>query len=220
MTDLNDFVPVKGYEGLYLISQNGDIYSLITNKIMSSHYLPNGYKQLRLTKDKVHKHKLVHRLLAEAFIPNPENKPCIDHIDGNSRNNSISNLRWCTVKENSNNPITKGRNQSLRRPWPKMSEDAIRKRSTKNHKPVVQLSRDEKYIKTWDCIKEAADALHISQGHIGEVCRGERFSIGGFIFRYADNPDPNKSTITVDAFPGHQFGNEPLIKVTSKDEQD
>lgn len=220
MTNLNDFVPVKGYEDLYLISREGEIYSLITHKIMSPFRNSAGYECLRLTKDKKFKHKSIHRLLAEAFIPNPENKPCIDHIDGNPRNNSLSNLRWCTVKENSNNPITKWRNQSLRQPWPKMSEDAIRKRSTKSRKPVVQFSRDGKYIKTWDCIKEAADALHISQGRIGEVCRGERFSIGGFIFRYADKnqPDPNKSTITVDAFPAHQFGSEPLIKVTSKDE--
>lgn len=166
MTDLNDFVPVKGYEGLYLISQNGDIYSLATNKIMSSHYLSNGYKQLRLTKDKVHKHKLVHRLLAEAFIPNPENKPCIDHIDGNPRNNSLSNLRWCTYKENWNNPISRSRALAHQHPWPKMSEQAVRKRSLKFHKPVVQFSKDGKYIKTWDCIKDAAAALHISQGHI------------------------------------------------------
>ena len=219
MTDLNDFVPVKGYEGLYLISRNGEIFSLITNKIMSSHYLKFGYKGLRLTKDKVHKHKLVHRLIAEAFIPNPDNKPCIDHIDGNPANNDLSNLRWCTYKENSNNPISKARLLANQHPWPKMGKESVRKRSAKMLKPVIQLSKSGEFIRCWNCIKEAAIALHISQGHIGEVCGGERATIGGYVFRYVlDNPNPNKSRITVDASPACQVGSEPLIKIESKDE--
>lgn len=215
----NDFVPIKGYEDLYLISHEGKVYSLITHKIMSTFRLKEGYECVLLTKNKKHKHKSIHRLLAEAFIPNPENKPCIDHIDGNPRNNTLSNLRWCTHKENSNNPISRSRALAHQHPWPKMSEQAIRKRSLKSYRPVIQFSKEGKYIKTWDCIKDAANALHISQGHIGEVCRGERFSIGGFIFKYLwkNRPEP-KSHITVNAFPATQFGSEPLAKVTSKDE--
>ena len=204
-----------------MISSDGKVYSLITHKFMSPFRHPGGYECLRLTKDKKQKHKSIHRLLAEAFLPNPENKPCIDHIDGNPRNNALSNLRWSTYKENSNNPITKIRNKSLLRPWPKMSRQAVEKRSLKNQKPVIQFSINGEYIKTWDSIKNAANALHISQGHIGEVCRGERFSIGGFIFEYKrkNRPEP-KPHYTVDAFPATQFGKEPLAKVTSKEEEE
>ena len=60
---------------------------------------------------------LVHRLVAKAFIPNPGNKPCIDHIDGNTRNNNVSNLRWVTYKENNNNPITRKHNSIARKKY-------------------------------------------------------------------------------------------------------
>ena len=67
----------------------------------------NGYRTVFLSKNKERKLKKIHRLIAEAFIPNPENKPCIDHINTIRHDNRIENLRWATYKENGNNEITK-----------------------------------------------------------------------------------------------------------------
>lgn len=101
---------VQGYEGLYVIYEDGTIKSLLTGKILRA-YDHGGYRRVALRRKREdgsyeQKQHLVHRLLAQAFIPNPDNLPEIDHKDGNRANNAISNLRWCTTKENINNPVT------------------------------------------------------------------------------------------------------------------
>lgn len=103
--------PIEGYEGIYSVSNTGQVFS--------HNYLRTGQKrEMKLKKDnegyflvglyqdgKQKWHK-VHRLVLEAFIPNPDNKLYCDHIDTNKANNHVSNLRWCTRKENMNNPLT------------------------------------------------------------------------------------------------------------------
>ena len=85
----------------YLCNEQGQIYRLISKKIMKTHGDKDGYQQLRMT---VEKGKAVtvkaHRLIAQTFLPNPENKPQVNHKDGNKMNNTVSNLEWCTDKEN------------------------------------------------------------------------------------------------------------------------
>ena len=87
----------------YLCNEQGQIYSLISKKIMKTHNDKDGYQCLRMT---VEKGKAVtvkaHRLIAQTFLPNPENKPFVNHKNGNKKDNAISNLEWCTVKENNN----------------------------------------------------------------------------------------------------------------------
>lgn len=99
--------PIKGYEGLYEISNLG----IVRNKRKQIRKLTKdkyGYMRLSLCKNGKHKGYTLHRLLMDAFVENIDNKPQIDHIDGNKLNNSLSNLRYVTQKENLNNPNTKG----------------------------------------------------------------------------------------------------------------
>lgn len=109
---------IKGYEGLYKISNFGNIISFhkgkitilnLKKRINKSRGNKFGYYRCSLYKDGNTKNFYVHKLVALSFIPNPENKKYIDHINGNSLDNNVNNLRWCTVSENNRNPISRGR---------------------------------------------------------------------------------------------------------------
>jgi hypothetical protein len=97
---------IKGYEGLYEVDTQGNVYSIKRTKsrrirILKSYPNENGYMKVNLYDEFGKcKKKYVHRLVAGAFIPNPNNLPVIDHIDCDVSNNQVSNLRWCTQSEN------------------------------------------------------------------------------------------------------------------------
>jgi len=120
---------IEGFEGLYQVSNMGNVrtfykqeidintgrfYKIVSDTpiLLKQNNDRYGYRCLNLCKDNKRKKYLIHRLVALAFIPNPENKPFIDHIDNNSLNNHISNLRWATFSENSMNQKTQTRTRS------------------------------------------------------------------------------------------------------------
>ena len=115
---------IKGYEGLYQISNIGrvksldrivksryDSTSLFKERLLTPQRDTRGYKHVSLRKEGKSKHKRVHRLIALAFIPNPENKPEVNHIDGNKMNNGIDNLEWSTHSENIQHAYQTGLNK-------------------------------------------------------------------------------------------------------------
>ena len=93
---------IVGYPN-YLIYEDGRVFSKNRNKFMEIDTHKNGYKRIQLWTNKKAYHKLVHRLVATAYIPNDDNKPCVDHIDRDTTNNHFSNLRWVTHLENQQN---------------------------------------------------------------------------------------------------------------------
>lgn len=95
-------VDIKGYEGLYAVTKDGQIWSYRSNKFLSSHISNSGYMRVHLSKNNVGKNYSVHRLVAEAFISNPKNYPCVNHKDENKLNNNVDNLEWCTNQYNLN----------------------------------------------------------------------------------------------------------------------
>jgi hypothetical protein len=106
--DMEDFVDIIDYEGLYKINKNGDVW-ICKYKKLRKNSMVDGYKRVGLSKNNVEKKYLVHRLIAQHFIPNADNKPFIDHINHIRTDNRIENLRWVSRCENAQNitkPIT------------------------------------------------------------------------------------------------------------------
>ena len=127
---------VVGYEGLYKVSTEGNIKSIRRNKILSQDTNQDGYKRVQLYKNKASKNYSVHRLVAQAFIPNPDNLPQVNHKDEDKSNNCVSNLEWITPKDNCNYG-TRNRKVAL----------------SKN-KPVLQLSLEGDLIREWESASE------------------------------------------------------------------
>lgn len=173
--------PVIGYEGLYEVSNHGNVRSLNrvivennTNKVRSIKGVnlsiansKRGYRVVVLCKDGTEKIRNVHQLVAESFIPNLENKPCINHKDFNRLNNRVENLEWCTYAENNLHSIEEGR----------------------RGKTVIQLTKDGEFVQQFDSIKRAESYTGIASQNIGKVCKGERIFAGNYRWEYGVDKD-------------------------------
>ena len=168
----------------YLVSNKGNVKSLITNKILKPKK-DKGYLRVHLRVPN-NKHFSVHRLVAQAFIPNPENKPCIDHINTDRTDNRVENLRWVTHKENCNNPITienmREANTGIKNPM--FGKCGILHYKSK---PIIQLSLYGELVKKWDNACLVKKELGYNQGCISSRCRGEGKTYKGFVWGFEDD---------------------------------
>ena len=164
---------IEGYEGLYQISNLGRVKSLNRNKVMTLRVKRNGYKEVSLSKDNTKKHYLVHRLVAQAFIPNTGNKPTVNHIDEDKTNNNVDNLEWATMKEQNNHGTR------LQRVGDRIS--IVQKNRTDLSKRVM-CSNGEIY----PSINEASRVLQIDNSYIVKVLKGKRTHAHGYSFKYID----------------------------------
>ena len=102
------FIDIKGYEGLYTISKQGDVYSYHRKRILKGWIEPTGYRAVALWKDSTSQRYTLHTLVAQAYLPNPLCKPQINHIDGNKLNNDPDNLEWVEVVDNVRHAFSMG----------------------------------------------------------------------------------------------------------------
>lgn len=167
---------IEGFNGFYQVSNLGNVKSYKQNKIkyLNKRITPKGYIEFKLTKNGKSNYYKAHRLVAQAFIPNPNNLPQVNHIDCNKQNNCIDNLEWCTNSENQIHAYKNGLQPK------RCGLNSSRCRA------VNQYTITGEFIKHWDYIKQASDALNIPHNYIVRCCRGVYKTTQGFIFRYAN----------------------------------
>lgn len=180
--------PIKDYEGLYEVSNLGRIKSLpkyksssgnhptqyLTKEIILKNINVGGYLYVGLT-DNSHKRKrfAVHRLVAQSFIPNPENKPFINHIDCNPLNNCVNNLEWCTPKENSQHAV-------------KLNRIDVQT-AAQAHRIKVCCTDKDGNQKIYDSLSEAAKDIEICVETISSFLLGKiKTTRKGYTFKYIE----------------------------------
>lgn len=171
--------PVLGYEGLYEVSNLGRVKSLdrwvkgIYNsvqlkrgKIIKPRKTWDNYIVVNLSKDGKMKTVKVHRLVAQAFLPNPDNLPQVNHKDEDKNNNTVDNLEWCTNLYNHRYGT------------------CIKRIAASNCKPVLQYTLDGEFVREWESAKQAEREGEFMATVIAKCCKKKQKTHKGFIFLY------------------------------------
>jgi hypothetical protein len=182
MVDIKDNTQWKaltGYDGKYYVSRNGEIYSLYRNRLLEPSINYKGYKIIRLTHNKVTKTFILHRIIAKEYIPNPENKPEVNHINTIKTDNRIENLEWVTNMENRTHAL---------------ENNLVNENSVPKAIYMTNLKTNESIL-----VNSAYDAMKIihpdlKEGNqfrskytkIREILKGKRKSHYGYTFRFIE----------------------------------
>jgi hypothetical protein len=181
--------PIAGYEDYYSISNlgnvrsNGKKYVDAMNRVqnrkpkeLKTRVGRNGYLCVDLSANGINVQKNIHRLIAEAFISNPQNKATVNHKDGNKLNNNISNLEWNTYSENNKHAVDNGLRKS---PW-----TGVYGIDNPKSKPIIQIDKQGNFINEYANAREAERKTGISYKHISCCCLGKRTSTGGYCWKF------------------------------------
>lgn len=175
-TELENWNTAIEGNGRYLVSDIGNVKSLITGKVLKPCILKSGYPAVNLSFGSGMSQKTftIHRMVANAFIPNPENKRTVNHKNGNRKDNKLENLEWATYSENIQHSYDFGI-----RPYP------IRKKGIDSpySKKVVQHFPDGT-LKVWDSIADAGRFYSSVKGNILSACTGKRKRAAGCTWKY------------------------------------
>lgn len=173
---------IAGYEGLYQVSNLGNVRSLNwrNTKLTKNLWLKphnKGYLQVELAKNGTKKSFVVHRLVASAFLENPFGYEEVNHKDEDKRNNNVENLEWCNRSYNVLYSIKNRKNVANRKYFVRKGKNADLK--------VQQISKDGTVVKTWNNSREIFLVTGMSDWSISECCRGKRKTAYGYFWRYA-----------------------------------
>lgn len=163
MNNVNELVPIIGFEELYSITDNGLVWSNISNKFLKYGVDSKGYFIVDLHKNKKGHTFSVHRLVAIHFIENKEEYNIVNHIDGNKKNNAKCNLEWCTAKHNINHSWAMGLSNS-------------------NHKKREIICVESGIV--YESIKYASDIFGLNRRSIINVLNGKQEKTKGYTFKY------------------------------------
>ena len=148
---------IKNYEGLYAVTSCGKVWSYYSKKFLTPVDNGHGYLRVKLCKDGKEKKYMIHSLVAEAYIPNPNNLPQVDHIDNDKTHNYVNNLQWITNRDN----------------------------CRKSHnKAILQFDLDGNFIHEWEC---ASDVGKEVRANIVHCLKGRNPSAYGFVWKYKDD---------------------------------
>lgn len=194
---MENWRPIKGFEDKYEVSDKGNVRSLSYRNTDTTNVLTpvadrKGYLMVGLCRNCKMKWEKVHRLVASAFIPNPKEKPQVNHINGNKADNRSENLEWVTARENLIHAYKSGLKQGSVEYGKMLGEsqkDALIARNKENTKPVIatNLKTGEKIL--FESAAEVERVLGINHASVPRVCKGKQKAAKGYSFRYADQEE-------------------------------